>query len=310
MNTTFKILWFEDELTWFRMEEVRIKKILNAHFLEPLIVRKNGDDFDIQELLGNDYDLILMDYKLADGRTGDIIVSQLRQNNILTDILFYSSEEETMKAAILNNTPPIDGFYLTKRNYEIFTEKVDRIITKIVKRSEDIVNLRGFVMDSSCDFEVRIHQILDTVWPKLQPEERDLLEKATLRNIKRNENRDSKIKTKVMKENPIYPVAINTKHFFAHTDFLYLLTKVIDILQKNYGLRKDEVLDNFKVNYETNISCYRNALGHKKASENCIEIVQKEFVPVDEELHQKMRINLRKYDGIIKELEDFVATKL
>lgn len=310
MNTTFKILWFEDELTWFRMEEVHIRDILSTHFLEPLIIRKDGDDFDIQELLGNDYDLILMDYKLADGMTGDIIVSQLRKNNILTDILFYSSEEENMRAAILENTPPIDGFYLTKRNHEVFTEKVDRIIRKIIKRSEDLVNLRGFVMDGSCDFEVRIHQILNAVWGKLRPEEQEILEDATRKNIDRNESRDLKTRSKVMDAHPIFPTAVNAKHFFTHADRLYLLNKVIDILQRNYGLRTDEIIDNFKTRYESDVSRYRNALGHKKASENYIEIVQGKVVPVDEALHQKMRINLRQYNALISELEDFITKKL
>ena len=310
MNTTFNILWFEDELTWFLMEEVRIKDILSRHFLNPSIIRKNGDDFNIQELLGNDYDLILMDYKLADGKTGDMIVSQLRKNNILTDILFYSSEEENMRAAILKNTPPIDGFYLTKRNNEVFTEKVERIITKIIKRSEDLVNLRGFVMDGSCDFEVRIHQILTVVWDKLKPEEQEVLECATLKNIHRNEERNSKTRNKVICEHPIFPVAVNEKHFFTHTDRLYLLNKVINILQRNYGLRNDEIIDDFKKNYELNVSRYRNALGHKKASEDHIEIAQGEIVPVDEALHQKMRKNLRQYDALISELEYFVANML
>ena len=85
---------------------------------------------------------------------------------------------------------------------------------------------------------------------------------------------------------------------------------MIGILQRNYGLRSDEIIDDFKTSYELNVSRYRNALGHKKASENYIEIVQGEVVPVDEALHQKMRINLRQYDALISELEDFVTKKL
>ena len=123
MNTVFKILWFEDEVSWYNMERLRINAILQEHYLTPKIVRKNGDDFDITELTGNDYDLILMDYKLAEGTTGDTVASAIRNNNILTDILFYSSEEQNMLDAISKGTP-IDGVYLTKRDYTIFTEKV------------------------------------------------------------------------------------------------------------------------------------------------------------------------------------------
>ena len=161
MNTFFKILWFEDEVTWFNMEKLRINSILQEHYLVPEIVRKNGDDFDISEITGNEYDLIMMDYKLAAEATGDIIVSAIRQNDILTDILFYSSEEQDMLAAVTKGMPPIDGVYLTKRDYTIFTEKAEKLITKIVKRSEDIVNLRGFVLDNTSDFELRIKEILN-----------------------------------------------------------------------------------------------------------------------------------------------------
>ena len=96
MNTIFKILWFEDEPTWYNMERLRVEGILKTHYLVPSIIRKSGDDFNIDELTGNDYDLILMDFKLADEVTGDTIVAALRESSILTDILFYSSEEEAM----------------------------------------------------------------------------------------------------------------------------------------------------------------------------------------------------------------------
>ena len=136
MNTIFKILWFEDEQTWYNMEKLRVEGILKTHYLIPEIVRKSGDDFNIDELTGNDFDLILMDFKLADGVTGDTIVAALRESSILTDILFYSSEEDAMLAAIRTKMPPIDGVYLTKRDYTIFTDKIGKIARKISNLSE------------------------------------------------------------------------------------------------------------------------------------------------------------------------------
>ena len=123
MNTSFKILWFEDEILWFNMEQLRVIDILKTHYLRPQIIRKDGGDYDINDMLGNEYDLILMDYKLAEDVTGDSIVTAIRENDILTDILFYSSEEENMLTAIRTKMPPIDGVYLTKRDHTIFTEK-------------------------------------------------------------------------------------------------------------------------------------------------------------------------------------------
>ena len=287
MNTFFKILWFEDEVTWFNMERLRINSILQEHYLIPEIVRKDGDDFDISELTGNDYDLIIMDYKLAEGTTGDTVVTAIRENNILTDILFYSSEEHNMLTAISKGMPPIDGVYLTKRDYNLFTQKAENLINKIVKRSEDIVNLRGFVMDGSSDFEVRIQEILNIVWNKFTEEEKGILEEAVQRTIKRNEDRDQKTKKKVLEVNPTFPAAVNNIHFFSHSDRLYLLEKAIKILLDNYSLSEEEEFSSFKAYYEKEISNYRNALGHRKSTDNIIEITKGNFVPVDEALHKK-----------------------
>lgn len=310
MNTFFKILWFEDEVTWFNMERLRINSILQEHYLIPEIVRKDGDDFDISELTGNDYDLIIMDYKLAEGTTGDTVVTAIRENNILTDILFYSSEEHNMLTAISKGMPPIDGVYLTKRDYNLFTQKAENLINKIVKRSEDIVNLRGFVMDGSSDFEVRIQEILNIVWNKFTEEEKGILEEAVQRTIKRNEDRDQKTKKKVLEVNPTFPAAVNNIHFFSHSDRLYLLDKAIKILLNNYSLSEEEEFSSFKAYYEKEISNYRNALGHRKSTDNIIEITKGNFVPVDEALHQKMRKNLSRYNLLIEQLELFVTEKI
>lgn len=310
MNTFFKILWFEDEVTWFNMERLRINSILQEHYLIPEIVRKDGDDFDISELTGNDYDLIIMDYKLAEGTTGDTVVTAIRENNILTDILFYSSEEHNMLTAISKGMPPIDGVYLTKRDYNLFTQKAENLINKIVKRSEDLVNLRGFVMDGSSDFEVRIQEILNIVWNKFTEEEKGVLEEAVQRTIKRNEDRDKKTKKKVLEVNPTFPAAVNNIHFFSHSDRLYLLEKAIKILLDNYSLSEEEEFSSFKAYYEKEISNYRNALGHRKSTDNIIEITKGNFVPVDEALHQKMRKNLSRYNLLIEQLELFVTEKI
>lgn len=310
MNTFFKILWFEDEVTWFNMERLRINSILQERYLIPEIVRKDGDDFDISELTGNDYDLIIMDYKLAEGTTGDTVVTAIRENNILTDILFYSSEEHNMLTAISKGMPPIDGVYLTKRDYNLFTQKAENLINKIVKRSEDIVNLRGFVMDGSSDFEVRIQEILNIVWNKFTEEEKGILEEAVQRTIKRNEDRDQKTKKKVLEVNPTFPAAVNNIHFFSHSDRLYLLEKAIKILLDNYSLSEEEEFSSFKAYYEKEISNYRNALGHRKSTDNIIEITKGNFVPVDEALHKKMRNNLSRYNFLIEQLELFVTEKI
>lgn len=309
MNCTFKILWFEDEPTWFRMQTLRINQFMEKHCLLADISRKNGDDFVLSELCGNEYDLILMDYKLAAGNTGDAIITSIRSQNILTDILFYSSQYEDMLATIKTVFPPIDGVYYANRKLELFEPKIEKLINKIVRRSEDLINLRGFVLDNSCDFEVRTREILNITWQKFTQPEQAILEDAVHSTIDHNANRLEKNQKKIMSRNPVFPSAINDKYFFSHSDRLYLLTAVIAILQSSYGFApKPEHLD-FKTNYEKNISQYRNALGHRKSGENTIEIC-KQPILVDESLHQKMRSNIIAYNSLITDIEQFVTQSI
>lgn len=41
-------------------------------------------------------------------------------HRFVNHILFYSSEEQNMLAAISKEMPPIDGVYLTKRDYSFY----------------------------------------------------------------------------------------------------------------------------------------------------------------------------------------------
>lgn len=302
MNTHFKILWFEDEISWFNMEKLKVETILDEHFLIPYIDRKDGDDFKIEELTGNIYDLIIMDYKLAAGETGDKILNEIRNDNILTDVLFYSSQEKEMIAAVSKGLPQLDGVYLTKRENELFTQKAKNLIKKIVKRSEDIVNLRGFVLDCSSDFEVRIKGILSIVWDKFNKDEKQILDKEIQNNIQRIEKRNNSTKQKVLQADPVFPEAIKNNYFFSHSDRLFVLDKTIKILLENYNLSKEIEYESFKSNYEEKISHYRNALGHRKSTENTI-IIKEKKTPIDEELHQMMRKNISRYNFLIEQLE-------
>lgn len=309
MNCTFKILWFEDELTWFNMIESRVKEHMSKYCLKEYINRKNGDDFDLVELCGNEYDLILMDYKLASEETGDKIIYSIRAQNILTDILFYSSQYDEMLLAIKNASPPIDGVYYANRKLESFQPKLEKLIDKVVKRSEDLVNLRGFVLDNTCDFEVRVIEVLNIVWQKFSEGQKDILKEIVHSTIKSKLKRQEINHNKITNKEPIFPPAINDKYFFNHSERLFILTRVISILQNDYGFEPKQEHENFKIKYEKDISQYRNALGHRKSGENTIEIC-KEPIPIDTDLHQKMRRNINNYDSLIMEIELFITQNI
>ena len=307
MNTIFKILWFEDEQTWYNMEKLRVEGILNTHYLIPEIVRKSGDDFNIDELTGNDFDLILMDFKLTDEVTGDTIVAALRESSILTDILFYYSEEDAMLAAIRTKMPPIDGVYLTKRDYAIFAEKVGKVIEKIVKRSEDIVNLRGFVLDNTSDFELRIKEILNLCWQKFDDAQKSSLTEVLLKLLDSKKAWVTKQVEAAKSKSSIFESANNDEHLLSISDRLDIFQTFLPILSTTYDLPATACPSDFKQYYIDKVNVYRNKLGHITLGEKTICIKGKE-IEINQELHRTLRKNIAEVNSKICSIEEHLTT--
>lgn len=309
MNTTFKILWFEDEPVWFNMEKLRIEGILTTHYLIPVIERRDGDDFDLEELTGNDYDLIFMDYKLAEGKTGDTIVAAIRNSDILTDILFYSSEEQNMLSAIREQMPPIDGVYLTKRDYTIFTEKAQRIIQKIVKRSEDVVNLRGFVLDNTSAFEVRIREILNICWQKFTQEQKNTLTQTLTKLLEGKKAWVSSQIDTAQQAECTFTYANNGEYILSIADRLDILQTVLPILVEEYSMPNTIVPEKFKQYYIEQVNMYRNRLSHITLGEKTIRIKGRD-VEINQDLHRLLRRNISEVDSKIQKLETYLTNHI
>lgn len=309
MNTTFKILWFEDEPVWFNMEKLRIEGILKTHYLIPVIERRDGDDFDLEQLTGNDYDLIFMDYKLAEGKTGDTIVAAIRNSDILTDILFYSSEEQNMLSAIREQMPPIDGVYLTKRDYTIFTEKAQRIIQKIVKRSEDVVNLRGFVLDNTSAFEVRIREILNICWQKFTQEQKNTLTQTLTKLLEGKKAWVSSQIDTAQQAECTFTYANNGEYILSIADRLDILQTVLPILVEEYSMPNTIVPEKFKQYYIEQVNMYRNRLSHITLGEKTIRIKGRD-VEINQDLHRLLRRNISEVDSKIQKLETYLTNHI
>ncbi|MCE1248293.1 MAG: response regulator, partial [Firmicutes bacterium] len=275
------------------------------HCLQMNDSRETGEDFEIEKLKSNNYDLILMDYKLADDHTGYEVASAIREHKISTDILFYSSDVDKMRNAIFNPSAPLEGIYYSPRKNEEFESKVEIVIDKIVRRSEDLINLRGFVLDNSCDFEVRVKEILNKAWEKFEKMEKDELEKEAKKRLKNKVKSHKKTVDNLNEKIHVFPRAAEMEYFFDHHDRLILLTKTIKILQKEHSFQPQSKHLKFTEEYQDNILKYRNALGHKKSCDNTITI-KGESVTIDDGFHKKMRRSLAEYDKLIKDIEEHI----
>jgi CheY-like chemotaxis protein len=158
MNLTYKILWFEDEKDFvdgYKPDLQDYVEELGFKFVQPHIEKDNSNSDRIEF---SEYDLILMDYKLSDGNKGDVIINKIRELDIYTEVVFYSSSEMTeLRGAI--HDKELDGVYCANRG-EGFLPKVKDIIRLTLKKVLDINAMRGVVMAVVSDFDEKMLSII------------------------------------------------------------------------------------------------------------------------------------------------------
>ncbi len=312
MTNIFKILWFEDDSTWFDMESKMIRRELkNIYGFQTEIKREYGAEYDSEKLRSdNSFDLILMDYKLAAGNTGERIVNLIRANAILTDVVLYSSQHQEMVDALKEKNPLIDGVFFADRKGELFESKIFDVIKKIVRRSEDIVNLRGFFLDNTSEFEIRIKELLKICWDKL-PQYHDILTESMVSVLENSLLGRQKAVNEIKQDPNVFNLANNETERFVIgiTGRLTILSRTIEILidNKMITIPSDfEEINCFKSQYIKEINNYRIALSHRKYDDTSIT-VNKQIITVDAALHQKLRERASKFDTLLSYLEECIT---
>lgn len=306
MKCEFKILWFEDNYIWFESALKVVQSCISEHKLNPNIIRETGIDFDASKICNQDFDLIIMDYKLADGKFGDKIASLIREQKVLTEILFYSTAYSKMKEALYSPDDPVEGIYCVKRDIEnAFPQKIKQLIDKIVRRSENLINLRGYVLDISCDFEERITNILKNSWSILTDDGKKKLNEKTSQKILQICKNIKKFKDSSQSANEnVFTFALERQEF-THASRLSLINALIDVISKYPGFENKKEYSDFRGSYTQDVLRYRNAFGHVYSKNDMITIGN-DPVELDEDLHKQMRENLIRYDELILYLEMFI----
>ena len=304
MNYYFNVLWYEDNTTWYKSAKIQIQRMINKHNLICKINWKRNSELDINALTDNKYDLILIDYDLKTDKNGNIIIKEIRDNNILTDILFYSSEYDNMLKSISKLSPPLDGIYYSNRKNEEIYSKLDKLISKIVCKAEDLINLRGFVLDNTCDFENRIKEILNICWEKLPPETKQSLELKLNDVLESKTSHLNKNIAKARAATDIFTYSNNDKYLLNSSDRLDLINCLMTILREQYNFEYS--ITDFKSYYTENVGVYRNKLSHIKSGDNIIYAFGKR-IPINQSFHRQMRKNIAECENNITIIEEFIT---
>lgn len=309
MNYVFNVLWFEDNAGWYKLGKNKLESIAEEHCLKCNVIQNRTSDLDTDMLKSIKYDLILMDYDLASKRTGEHIIASIRDENVFTDILFYSSQYDLMISAVASISPPLDGIYYSDRKMELFELKLSQVVSKIVQRSEDLINLRGFVLDNTCDFELRLREILTICWNKFTDEQKELLRAKMIAQLDGKCGRTKANVEKAKQQPCVFTYANNDEYLLSVADRLDLLETILPILVSEYNLPLSQELTAFKDYYIDKVNMYRNRLGHVKMGEQVLRVKGRE-IPIDQSLHRLLRQNICDVERSIFSIEDHITSKM
>lgn len=309
MNYIFNVLWFEDNNGWYKLNKSKLEAIVGEHCLQCNIIQNRSSNYDTAILKSAKYDLILMDYDLASKITGAQVIASIRDENIFTDILFYSSQYDSMISAVASISPPLDGVYYADRKMEVFEPKLSQVVSKIVQRSEDLINLRGFVLDNTCDFELRLREILTICWNKLSDGQKKAIHDNLIELLDGKCGRVKSQVEKAKKQSCVFTYANNDEYLLSVSDRLDLLGIILPILISEYELPSSQELTSFKEYYIDKVNIYRNRLSHVKMGEQVLHL-RKADIPIDQALHRLLRQNICDVERTILSIEEHITSRM
>ena len=159
MRIDYNILWIEDDQSWYGTTLELFKETLEGDGFELKSERKDNiqqikDLIDLNGL--KKFDMLLVDFTLKNSDSGDEIIKLIRDNNIYTDILFYSSAVENIRNSISNHG--LEGVYTADRK-DIET-KFNAVFSTTIKKIQEINSIRGLIMGETSELDVEIENLV------------------------------------------------------------------------------------------------------------------------------------------------------
>jgi len=160
MRLKYEILWFEDSERFVNPLKNRIQSYLNDLGFDLIsYVEPNGDNLD-NFITNYDVDLILIDLNLDKGKleeTGSTLIDKIRNNEIYTEIIFYSGLQNVENSI----TKHLEGVFLSRRG--TLFNKTKKIINLTIKKNQDIENIRGLFIAEYIDMVNEMDEIIFNV---------------------------------------------------------------------------------------------------------------------------------------------------
>lgn len=129
---------------------------------------------ELEELDGaslHDVDLFLVDLKFGKEDWGPRFINKIREDH-LTDILFYSSDSNAIQAHRASGSFEGVFFAIRDENKQEILPMIEKLIGKMIKRSNTPLSSRGIVLGCVAEMDCIIKEKVSTLLAMLSPEQR------------------------------------------------------------------------------------------------------------------------------------------
>ncbi len=262
MRLDFNVLWVEDQPNNVNAQQVAINTAMRREgFCLSVQFASSVDEatnFLSNDIYGDHIDLILMDYDLGAGKTGDEGLSEVRNIFLYKDIIFYSGRA-TADLKNMINEQNVQGVYTSNRND--LPDSVIGVFDNLVRKVLDIDHSRGIVMGATSD----IDQILNSALCKTFDDGGDAHRAALIGAVKKRaaEKREQIENTLQAIENIAHVSELMNHHaVYTSDDRLRLFSKLLK--ERKLHTEHTEKMNN----YRETIVPKRNDLAHIKVEQN------------------------------------------
>ena len=294
MRINYRILWLDDKIKDFIDDEFISdidKYIENEGFSSEIITAETHEEFF--EKLDNTFDLILTDYHM-DGMNGEEVVRKVRNNNVQTEILFYTARGDIKDAKKIDRV----SFLETRGNdehEEAVVKKLKTLIDLTIIKFQDIIAMRGMIMHETTDLDAQQLDILESFISNQEAEDINVFKCSILDKISKHFNQ------KLSCVNGDWRTKDNGFKKLMKDNFVFSADYKIQTLSK---ILNDFSMDDFSLEYKEDIIKIRNQFAHAKLkieTDSNGKIIRKYFkhgndgITFDANLCKNIRKNIRKH---------------
>ncbi len=310
MRLKYKILWVENDSDWAESIEDDLKEIIEGDYGFVLV----WDLFAKQDekIKYNDYDLILMDLNLESEPSGDVLIKNIRDREIYTDVIFYSADglqKIKQKAQALD----LEGVYYSGRDKDLFLNKVKVVIQTTIRKVQDLNNLRGLVMAETSELDKKMEEICLSFFVQNKTDKSDAvfeeilkgLEKDYLNKLEQSTQCDKKCTHKIRKQTSIEGMISNMS--FDSSRKARAIKKIME--EKDIPFN-DYITGDFYESYLKDIIGTRNLLAHSysrindEGTEVLVSKKDGQDIVFDEKTIKEIRQKILLYEKMLDDLYD------